>query len=64
MNNLISQGLIKHQILGVFFAPPKGDNDTSESYSMWLGSPYLKPSSDGAITYGGDDPSLVSDKAH
>lgn len=30
MNNLVSQGLIADQVLGVYFAPATNDNDTSE----------------------------------
>lgn len=34
MNNAASQGLIEHQVLGVFFAPANSENDTSEPSSV------------------------------
>ena len=59
MDNLLSQGLIKDQVLGIYFAPPTSNNDTSE-YSM--PDPCLPSSlrsADGALTYGGADSNLV-----
>ena len=59
MNNLVSQGLIENQVLGVYFAPSTNYSDTSE-YSMpdpWF--PSSLRSVDGALTYGGIDSSLV-----
>ncbi|KAF8432236.1 acid protease [Boletus edulis BED1] len=29
MNNLVSQGLVENQVLGIYFAPPKNNNDTN-----------------------------------
>ncbi|KAF9232454.1 acid protease [Melanogaster broomeanus] len=47
MNNLISQGLIEYQILGVYFAPATSYNDTSESsFSSGVYTAY-----EGELTY-------------
>lgn len=59
MNNLVSQGVIENQILGVYFAPSTNYSDTSEFERPCPCLQLNRRCVDGALTYGGIDSSLV-----
>ena len=59
MNNLVSQGLIENQVLGVYFAPSTNYTSISEYSMPHPCFPSNLRSVDGALTYGGVDSSLV-----
>lgn len=59
MNNLVSQKLIEHQVLGVYFAPSTNYSDLSKCSMPSLCFSSSLRYIDGALTYGGVDSSLV-----
>lgn len=60
MDNAVSQGLIKHKVFGISFAPSTKEDDTSEPPYFAAMIIVTKTLEDGAITFGGVDPSAVS----
>jgi len=60
MDNAVSQGLIKHKVFGISFAPSTKEDDTSEPPYFAVMMIVTKTLEDGVITFGGIDPSAVS----